>query len=103
MAASRGIDPSSIIRRLSSVDREPAYECLHALPHRVLDQRILLHSLFEKHVQHLGDQLADLAELGDAEPTGGASGSAESDARCDRRLLRVEGNAVLVTRDMAAS
>ena len=53
-------------------------------------------------VDHLQDQLADAGELGLAEAAGGAGGGAEADARGDERLLRVEGDRVLVAGEAGA-
>src|SRR6185312_11166134 len=51
----------------SVVDRKAADERLDLLAHRGLDQRILLGTLLGEHIEHLDDQVAHLAEFGNAE------------------------------------
>src|SRR5436190_2957056 len=85
------------------VDRKPADELLHLLPHRGLDQRILLDGLLRQDIEHLDDQLAHLLELGDAEAARGAGGRAEPHARGHRRLLRIARDAILVAGDVGAA
>ena len=92
-----------VTHRHPLVDREPRDQPLHLLAHRSLDQRILLDLLLRQHVEHLRDQVADLPELGDAEAARGAGRRAEPDARRDRRLLRIERDAVLVAGDVGAA
>ena len=60
-------------------------------------------ALGRQRIEHLDDQLADLAELGDAEAARGAGRRAEPDAGRDRRLLRIERDAVLVAGDVGAA
>src|SRR5882672_456370 len=87
----------------SNIDGKPADELRHLLPHGRFDQRILLDAFLRKDIEHLDDQLAHLLELGDAETARGAGRGAEADARSDRGLLRIEGNAVLVASDVGAA
>src|SRR6185295_14667502 len=77
------------------VDREPPDQCLDPLAHRRLHQRILVGALLRQRIEHFGDQLTDLPELGDAEAARSAGRRAEPDARRNGGLLRVVGNAVL--------
>src|SRR5262245_47834807 len=56
------------------VDREPRHQRLDPLAHRALDQRVAFDRLLRQHVEHVGDHLADLLELGDAETARGAGG-----------------------------
>ena len=51
----------------------------------------------------LGNQVADLAELGNAEAAAGAGRSAEPHAGRHRRFLRIERDAVLVAGDVGAA
>src|SRR5262245_11460017 len=85
------------------VDGEAGGEPLHLLAHGGFGARILLCAPLRQGLEHFGDHLADLAELGDPEAPGRAGRRAEPDAGCDGRLLGVERNAVLVARDMGAS
>src|SRR2546423_15687897 len=62
---------------LSLIDREPADQCLHPPPHRGFGERILLRLPMREGVEHVGDQLADLLEFGDAEAARGAGGRTE--------------------------
>src|SRR3954451_21949275 len=90
------------IRRLLLVDREAVGERLHLLLHGRLDQwRAAVRCLGDR-VQHLGDEVADLLEFGDAEAAGGRRGGAEPQARGDERLLGVGRDAVLVGGDGGA-
>src|SRR6266567_5820987 len=91
-------------RNVSSVvNRKSAYESPHLLAHGTFGYRILLNALVRERVEHLHDQLAHLLELGDAETAARPGGSAEAHPRRDRRLLRIERNAVLVAGDAGAS
>src|SRR3546814_4248888 len=50
-------------------------------------------------IEHIGDQVADLAELRHAEAACGACGRADADAARLGGRQRIEGNAVLVAGD----
>src|SRR5690606_9848602 len=69
----------------------------HLLLHRRFDRRVAFVGIGHlQAVQHLRDQLADLAEFGLAEAARRAGRRSQADARGDKRLFRIEGNAVLV-------
>src|ERR1700761_8792374 len=84
----------------SAVDRKPGEEVLDLIAHRAFGETVGLGALLREHVEHVGDQLANLAEFGDPEAPGGARRRAEPDAGGDRGLFRIEGNAVLVAGDV---
>ena len=86
----------------SLIDREAVGERPHLLLHRRLDQRRRAVRRLRHRVEHLGDQLADLLELGDAEAARRAGRRAEPDAGGDERLLRIVGHAVLVAGEAGA-
>src|SRR5215470_4117639 len=54
------------------VNRKPSQQPLDLVPHRRFDQIVRLGAFLRQHLEHLGDQHTDLAELRRAEPTGGA-------------------------------
>ena len=83
------------------IDREACAKGLDLGADLGLDLRVAVFTIGGKAVDHLGDPVADLAELRLAEAAGGARGAAQPDARGDRGLFRVEGDAVLVAGDMA--
>src|SRR5262245_23892353 len=85
------------------VDREADEQPLHLVPHRAFDDRIRLDVLARKGIEHFGDHLADLAELGDGEGARGAGRRAEADSGCDGGLLGIVWDAVLVAGHMGAS
>src|SRR5262245_24862287 len=68
---------------LALVDRKAPDQRLDPLAHRRLDQRVLLAALLRQRIEHFGDQLADLTELGDAEAARRAGRRAEADAGRD--------------------
>src|SRR5216684_2767623 len=80
----------------SAVNRKTCQQVLDLVAHRRLDETVRLGALLRQHIQHLGNQHADLAEFGSAEPTGGAGRRSETDAGRYRGLFRIERNAVLV-------
>src|SRR5262245_53049921 len=79
------------------VNREAAGQFLHALLHRRLDERRTAVTRLRNGVEHFGNQRTDLLELCNAETARGGRGRAETQTRGDKRLLRVERDAVLVT------
>src|SRR5215212_10609177 len=82
------------------IDREPGEQRLHLLPHRSLGRLVGLRALGRKRVEHLGDQFANMLELGHAKAAAGAGRRAEPDAGRDHWLLRIERDAVLVAGDV---
>ena len=75
---------------------------MHLLLDRRLDQRRGAVLRLRHRVEHLGDELPDLAELGDAETARRAGRRAEPDAGGHERLFRIERNAVLVAGEPGA-
>src|SRR6185312_16148334 len=74
-----------------------------ALLHRRLDLAIALIAIGHEPIENLDDQAADLLELGNAEAACGSRRRAEPNAGGDRRLLRIEGDTVLVAGDVGAT
>src|SRR5262249_20253651 len=62
------------------INRKPTDQRLHPRPHCTFDQCVLLGALPRKRVEHLGDHVANLLELGDAETARGAGRRAEPHA-----------------------
>ncbi|ABA53161.1 hypothetical protein BURPS1710b_A2107 [Burkholderia pseudomallei 1710b] len=84
-----------------SVDREAFAKREDLAPHALFG-RVIAFRVRAQGLEHLENQPADLAELRCAEAARRARRRAEADARRDRRLLRIERNAVLVARDARA-
>src|SRR3984957_11007874 len=55
----------------SAVDRKPREQPLDLVAHRRLDQAVGLDAFLREHVEHVGNQFADLAEFSNAEAAGG--------------------------------
>src|SRR6185437_9979431 len=87
--------------RSARIDRETGTERRHLAPHRRFDRAIVL-AIGGNPVEHLGDHLADLPELGLAEAARRRRRAAKPDTRRHHRLFRIEGDAVLVARDAGA-
>src|SRR5262245_4114960 len=73
----RGRDVSGI------VDWKPCDQPGNLLARRPLGDSIGVGALVRKGIEHVRDQIADLAEFGEAEPAGGPGRRAEPDARSD--------------------
>src|SRR5579883_3314280 len=86
----------------SAVDRKPRQQALDLAAHRRLHQTVRLGPLLRQNVEDFGDQSADHAEFGGAEPAGRTGRRSEPDAGRDRGLFRIERNAVLVARNVRA-
>ncbi len=70
--AQHGIPRSSVSRVLQSrIDREPVAQRLHLGANRFFDLRIPIRSIRGQSIDHLDDQVADFAELINAEPARG--------------------------------
>src|SRR5215470_15274889 len=89
--------------RSSTVNRKTGQQILDLVAHRRFNQMIRLDTVLRQNVKHLGDQCADLAELGGAEPAGGAGRRPETDAGRHRGFFRIERNAVLVAGNVRTS
>src|SRR2546423_8683887 len=83
------------------IDREPLTVCAYLLSAHRLHRGVRL-AIRPESVQHLDDELAHLPELRLAEAPRRRGGAAEPDAGGHRRLLGIEGNAVLVAGDAGA-
>src|SRR5690606_38460468 len=84
------------------IDGERLAEFRDPAPHALLDLRVALLAVLAHAFDDLGDQPADLAELGRPEPARRPRRRAEPDARSDERRARVERNAVLVAGQVRA-
>src|SRR5579871_1192160 len=84
------------------INRETGTQFLDARRNARFDLRIAGFAVLAQAVDDLGDQLADQPEFGRTEAARGRSGRAETDARGDERLFRVERYAVLVAGDRRA-
>src|SRR5713101_2783352 len=69
---------------------------LHRGAHLALDLGVAVRAVFRDAVEHVGDQVADLAEFGDAEAACRAGRRAQPHARRHGVLLRIARDAVLV-------
>src|SRR6185295_17254395 len=64
--------------------------------------RPLDHLLVLRRIEHVRDQVGELARFREAESAGGDRRRTEPDAARDRRLLRIVGDRILVDRDVRA-
>src|SRR4030095_16854611 len=81
------------------IDREPPAQLPHALAHRLLYGAVVVRS---QPIEHAHYHLPELATLGRSESARRDRRRSQPDARSDRRLLRIEGDAVLVAGDAGA-
>src|SRR5205085_8110015 len=81
------------------VDREAGAKLADAARDRLLDLRVADLAVLAQALDDLGNQAADLAELAFAEAACRARGCPETNTRGDKRLFRIERNAVLVAGD----
>src|SRR5436190_4206794 len=82
-----------------AVDRKAGTELADLAAHLRLDLGVAVRAVLGDAVEHVGDQIADLAELRDSEAARRSGGRAEPHARRDRELLRIARDAVLVDGD----
>src|SRR5690242_19851862 len=82
-------------RGLWRIDREPRTQGRHLAPHRLFHHVVRGSIAGGEAIEHLGDHVADLTELGVTEAARGGGGTAEPDARCHHWLFWIEGNAIL--------
>ena len=75
---------------------------INTLLHSIFYLRVALLAILGESVEHVGDHVADLAELGGAESAGRAGGRSDADAAGLDRGQRVVGDAVLVAGDAGA-
>src|SRR5437764_12511038 len=85
-----------------AVDRKAGAEVVDLGPHLRLDLGVAVLAVLGDAVEHVGDQMADLAELRDAEASRRSRRRTQSHARRDGVLLRIARNAVLVDGDAGA-
>src|SRR5262249_787774 len=85
-----------------AVYREAAPEVANLPPHLRLALGVPVRAVLGDAVEHVGDQVADLAELGDAEAARRAGRRPQTHARRDGELLRIAWDAVLVDGDAGA-
>src|SRR5690606_18248843 len=86
----------SLIASPPGIDGERLAQFRDPAPHAFLDLCVAFVAVLAHAFEHFGDQPADLAELGRAEPARGRRRGAEPDARGLRRRQRIERNRVLV-------
>src|SRR5215211_3933011 len=79
-----------------SVNRKAGTKRVNLGAHLRLDLGVAVRAVLGDAVEHVGDQMADLAELRHAEAARGAGGRPQSHAGRDGVLLRIAWNAVLV-------
>eukprot|EP01035_Chromulina_nebulosa_P032523 gene32523-43451_t len=84
------------------VDREAGAEGGDAFADGGFDLAVAGLAILAQAVEHVGDHVADLAELGRAEAARGAGGGADADAAGLGRRERIVGDAVLVAGDAGA-
>src|SRR5262245_5246867 len=82
-----------------AVDRKSRAERQHLAPYLVLDLGISLRAVPGDAVEHVGDQMTDLAELTDPEPARRAGRRTQPHARRHGELFRIARDAVLVDGD----
>src|SRR5882672_6636237 len=82
-----------------AVNGKAGTKCMHLGAHLGFDLGVAIRAVLGDAVEHVGDQMTDLAELGDAEATGRAGRRTQPNARGDRVLLRVTRDTVLVDGD----
>src|SRR6185436_6498759 len=80
------------------INREPLAQLAHFRAHLLLD-RAVVGAIGGKAIQYAHDQLADLFEFLRPKAAAGRCRRTKTDAGRDRRLLRIERNAVLVAGD----
>ena len=86
--------------RFSAVDGETLAKGDGAFLDVCFHRLVLVCPIGRQTILDLGNHVADLLKFGDAEPAGGYRRRAEANARSDRRLFRVIGDAVLVAGDV---
>src|SRR4051812_16716040 len=97
------LGPPVIVIALSvAVDRETGAESTDLAAHLSLDLGIAVRAVLGDAVEHVGDEVADLAELGNAEATRRPGRRPQAHAGSHGEFLRIARNAVLVDRDAGA-
>src|SRR3989344_1492554 len=98
IATSTSVGSSGLGRAMGSafVDREAFAQSADALADIGLDIGVAMLALIAQRFEHVGDHVANVLELGDAETARRARGGADADAAGLDRGQRVEGHAILV-------